>query len=140
MDNYEAFKGFLDKEGFTYNEDVLNGGERLLRIPQRLQSGDMVSVVFLFAQYKIKLAILGIATVEEEDKKLACYKLFNEFNKEYAFFKIYLRPDGGICVDADFSLDLVKGEFQTREFMSFAAMAMHAVEKFYQDIKKIQLS
>ena len=95
---------------------------------------------FYFTKYKIKIAILEIATIEEEDKQVECYKFFNKFNEEYAFFKMYMRSDGTICVDADFSLDLIKGEFQPKELMSFTAMAMHTVGKVYRDIMKIQWS
>ena len=138
MDNYEAFKGFLDNEKFKYDEKQLGNGDWLVRIPQKIQNDAIVNVVFLLSKFKIKVAILGIATSKEEEKKLALYDLFNKFNMEYAFFKMYMRPDGGICVDADFALEFIKGEFQPKELMRFAAMAMHSVGKYYPDIIKIQ--
>ena len=140
MDNYEAFKKFLDNEDFKYEEGKLDDGDRVLRIPQKIQNGGRVDVLLVFAKYKIKIAILGIATVEEEEKHVECYKLLNDFNKEYAFFKMCMRSNGSIYIDADFSLDLVKGEFQPKELMSFTALAMHAVGKVYRDIMKIQWS
>ena len=138
MDNYEAFKVFLDNEKFKYDEKQFDNGDWLVRIPQKIQNDVVVNVIFLLSKFKIKVAILGIATLKEEDKKLALYDLFNKFNTEYAFFKMYTRPDGGICVDADFALELIKGEFQPRALMSFAAMALNAVGKVYPDIMKIQ--
>ena len=140
MDICEATKKFLDGEGFKYVEDTLDNGDRLLRIPQKIQNGGTVSVILLFGEHKIKVAILGIATVEDEAKQAECYKLFNDFNRDYAFFKMYTRPDGLVCLDADFSLDLIQGEFQPKELVAFTAMAMHAVGKIYPGVMKIQWS
>ena len=140
MDCYESFKGFLDNDGFKYDENETDDGNHILRIPQKIQNGGMVNVVFFFTKYKVKVAVLGIATVEEDDKKAECYKFFNGFNEEYAFFKMYMRSDGSICVDADFSLELIEGEFQPKELMNFTAMALHTVGKVYRDIMKIQWS
>ena len=138
MDNFDAFKELLDSNDLNYYEDEFDDGDRVLKIPQRLQHGAMVNVVVLFGKFKVKVALLGLATIEEEDKQFACYKLFNDFNREYAFFKMYIRSDGNICVDADFSLDLVEGEFQSEELMRFVAMMLHTVDKVYRDIMKIQ--
>lgn len=138
MNNFEAFKELLDSNDLNYYEDEFDDGDRVLKIPQRLQHGAIINVVVLFGKFKVKVALLGLATIEEEDKQPACYKLFNDFNTEYAFFKMYMRPDGNICVDADFSLDLVEGDFQPEELMRFVAMLLHTVEKVYRDIMKIQ--
>ena len=138
MDSYEIFKRFLDNEEFKYAEGEIGDGDRVLRIPQKIQNGGMVNVVFVFAEYKIKIAVLGIAAIEDKGKRVEFYKLFNDFNKEYAFLKMYMHSDGNICVDVDFALELIKGEFQPRALMSFAAMALNAVGKVYPDIMKIQ--
>ena len=138
MDNFEAFKELLDSKELNYYEDEFSDGDRVLKIPQRLQHGAMVNVIVIFGKFKVKIAILGLATIEEEEKQVACYKLFNDFNTEYAFFKMYMRSDGNICVDADLSLDIVEGEFQPEELMGFIAMLLHTVGKVYRDIMKIQ--
>lgn len=137
MDNFEAFKEFLDGEEIHYKEDELSDGDKVIKIPQRIEGGGIVNVILVFSKFKIKVAVLGIATIEEEEKQVACYKLFNEFNNKYSFFKMYMASGGVITVDGDFSLDLVEGEFQSKELMSFIVMALHVVGKTYRDIMKI---
>ena len=140
MDNYDSFKALLDEDEIHYMEDELDDGDRLFRIPQKLQQGAVVNIIVLFSKFKIKIAMLGIANVEpdDEDKKIEYYKFFNDFNAKYSFFKMYMHQDGDICVDLDLPLDIVEGEFQPKEVMGMIAMLLHTVGKVYRDIMKIQ--
>ena len=137
MDNYTAFKSFLDDEEIKYEEDSFDSGDRFLSIPQRIKSGALVNIVTIFSKTKIKVLIVGIANVEDEDKLGAYYELFNSYNLEYAFFKMYVRQNG-ICVDGDFSLEICDGKFVPKELMGFIASALFSIDKVYRDLMKIQ--
>ena len=138
MNVYDVFKNFLDGEKLNYTEGAFENGERYFNIPQRLDSGAMLNVIVVFSAARVKVMILGIAEVTDEDKQVACYKLFNDFNLRYSFFKMYLRPDNAICVDGDFPLELMDGELQPRKLMEFIAAALFFADEVYPEIMKIR--
>ncbi|MBD3879675.1 MAG: hypothetical protein SR1Q5_08335 [Quinella sp. 1Q5] len=139
MDNYEIFKDFLDKNNTRYSEETLvKSGERFFRLPQKLKSGGFVDILIVFAEKNIKIRIFGIATIEEEEKKIACYKLFNELSAQYNFFRIYIHPNGDISLEGDVVLGVIEGEFQPKALMGFVIAAINLLEKSYKDIMKIQ--
>ena len=136
MDNYELFKSFLDTKGVHYNEDTFDDGDRMLIIPQKSNSGALLNILVIFSEIKIKILVMGVASVEDEDKKIACYKLFNDFNMKHTFFKMFFRRDD-ICVESDFSTELIEGDFNPKELMNFIMAALFAIDKNYRDIMKI---
>ena len=139
MDNYEIFKDFLDKNNTRYSEETLvKSGERFFRLPQKLKSGGFIDILIVFAEKNIKIRIFGIATIEEEEKEIACYKLFNELSAQYYFFRIYIHPNGDISLEGDVVLGVVEGEFQPKALMGFVIAAINLLEKSYKDIMKIQ--
>ncbi|MBQ3434512.1 MAG: hypothetical protein IJG24_05655 [Selenomonadaceae bacterium] len=108
------------------------------QFPQKLKSGGFVDILVVFAEKNIKIRIFGIATIEEEEKKIACYKLFNELSAQYNFFRIYIHPNGDISLEGDVVLGVVEGEFQPKALMGFVIAAINLLEKSYKDIMKIQ--
>ena len=132
------FKDFLDSEKVKYTEGTFDSGERYFNIPQRLDSGATVNVIVVFSAAKVKIMILGIAEIADEGKQVACYKLFNDFNLRYSFFKMCLRPDSAVCVDSDFPLELTDGELQPRKLMEFVAAALFFADKVYPEVMKIR--
>ena len=141
MDNYESFKEFLDKKVIRYSEETLTkSGERFFRLPQKLKSGGFVDILVVFAEKNVKIKIFGIATIEEEEKKIACYKLFNAMAAQYNFFRMYLHPNGDVSLEGDVVLGVVEGEFQPKALMGFVIAAVNFLEKVYKDLMKIQWS
>ena len=138
MDNYEIFKEFLDSSEIHYNEDSFDNGDRFFAIPQKIKSGPLLNVIVIFSRIRIKILILGISSLEDEDKRSALYDFFNEFNRDTSFFKMYLRGDE-ICVEGDFSTDIINGDFEPEEFMNFILAALMAVDRNYRNILKILL-
>ena len=43
MNNYEAFKKFLDAEGFKYDDSEIGDSDHIFRIPQKIQNGGIMS-------------------------------------------------------------------------------------------------
>ena len=140
MDNYTTFKSFLDDEGIKYKEDSFESGDRFFVIPQRIKNGVVVNILVVFSKIKIKISVLGVAEIEEEEKRAACYELFNQFNMEYSFFKMYMRPEGNICVEGDFSTEIFDGEFVAKELMNFIMAALLFVDKTFKELMKVQWS
>ena len=140
LDKYEVFKNFLNSNNIRYAEDTLEHGDKFFRIPQTLGDNKVVEVLVIFAKQSIKILIVGIATIDSEEKKAACYKLFNEFAIQYSFFKFYIRPNGDVNVEGDAVLGVVEGEFQTKGLMGFIVAAVNLLQKVYGDIVKIQQS
>ncbi|MBR0260324.1 MAG: YbjN domain-containing protein [Selenomonadaceae bacterium] len=140
MDNYEALKDFMTNAGLHFSEGTLENGDKVFRIPQKIKNGGIVDVVLIFAESNIKLVVFGIATVEEEEKKPAYYKLFNELAAKYGFFKFYVRPNGDITLEGDIILGIVEGEFKPKALMGFMAAAITLLQDNYRDIMKIQWS
>ena len=136
MDNYELFKSFLDAKDLHYKEDAFDDGDRILIIPQKNNSGAFLNILVIFSEIKIKISIMGIASIDDEDKKIACYKLFNDFNMKHAFFKMFFRGDD-ICVESDFSTEVIEGDFNPKELMGFIMAALLAIDNIYRDIMKI---
>lgn len=139
MDNYEVFKNFLDNNDVHYTEDELERGDRFFRIPQRIKNGGVVDVLVIFSDKNIKILIFGIATIEDEDKRPACYKLFNDVNEQYSFFKFYMRSNGDINLEGDAIQGIVEGEFQPKALMGFIVAALSLLQDTYREIMKIQL-
>ena len=138
MDNYEAFKEFMNKSDIRYSEDTFENGDRFFSIPHKIKNGGVINVIVVFAKTKIKILLLGIADVEDEEKRLACYKLFNTLSMKYAFFKMYLRPEGRVCAETDLALDIVEGNFSPKGLMDFVMASVFYIEKVYPEIMKIQ--
>ena len=136
MDNYDAFKSFLDEKEVHYDEGSLERGDRYLRIPQRMKSGGTADILVIFSEKNIKVLIINIASVPD-DKQDACYKLFNELNAQYSFFKFYIRSNGDINVEGDAILGIVEGEFRPKALMAFVLAAFTLVQDNYRDIMKI---
>ena len=138
MDNYEAFKIFLDENKVLYNEDKLDSGDRFFRIPQKLKNGGVVNVIVVFAEKSIKVLIVGVANVEDENKRVECLKLFHTFNSRYNFFKVYLQPNGDVNVDGDVVLGVFEEVFRTRALMGFIVAALNFTQDVvYPDVMKI---
>ena len=140
MDIYEVFKNFLNDNGVHFSEDTLERGDRFFRIPQRIKNGGVVDVLVIFSEKNIKVLVFGIATIEEDDKKLACYKLFNDLSSQYSFFKFYLRPNGDVNLEGDAILGITEGEFQPKALMGFIIAAVTLIQENYREIMKIQWS
>ena len=138
LDKYEAFKDFLNSKGIRYKEETLERGDKFFRIPQRLSNEKIIEILVIFSEQNIKILILGIAKIESEEKKIACYKLFNECALQYSFFKFYIRENGDVNAEGDATLSVVKGEFQPRVLMEFAATGLDLVQDVYEEINKIQ--
>ncbi len=138
MDNYGAFKAFLDENKIIYSEDKVEHGDRFIRIPQKLKNGGVVNVVVIFAEKNIKVLIVGVANVEDENKRGECFKLFNTLNSRYNFFKTYLQPNGDVNVDGDVVLGVFEEKFQTRALMGFIVAALNFTQDVvYPDVMKI---
>ena len=138
MDNYEAFKIFLDENKVIYNEDKAEHGDRFIRIPQKLKNGGVVNVVVIFAEKNIKVLVIGVANVEDENKRGECFKLFNSLNSKYNFFKIYLNQNGDVNVDGDVVLGVFEETFRTRALMGFVVAALNYTQDVvYPDVMKI---
>ena len=141
VDNYEVFKNFLNDNNVHFTEDSLERGDRFFRIPQKIKSGGVVDVLVIFSERNIKVLIFGIATINDEQKKIACYKLFNDLAAQYSFFKFYLRSNGDVNVEGDAILGLVEGgEFQSKALMGFLVAGVNLVQDTYKDIMQIQWS
>ena len=137
MDTYAAFKEFLDANEIHYTEDVFESGDRFFSIPHRIKSGNLLNILVVFSKAKVKVLALGIANVEDDAKRHACYELFNRFSMKYAFFKMYIRPEGRVCAEADLALDVVDGQFNPKGLMNFVMAAVFYVEKVYPDVMKV---
>ena len=138
MDSYEAFKIFLDENKILYNEDKLDSGDRFFRIPQKLKNGGVINVIVVFAEKSIKVLIVGISNVEDENKRVECLKLFNTLNSRYNFFKVYLQPNGDVNVDGDVVLGVFEEVFRTRALMGFIVAALNFTQDVvYPDVMKI---
>ena len=140
VDNYEVFKKFLSDNGVHFTEDSLERGDRFFRIPQKIKGGSVVDVLVIFSERNIKVLIFGITAIKEEEKKAACYKLFNDLAAQYSFFKFYLRSNGEVNVEGDAILGVVEGEFQPKALMGFLVAGVSLVQDIYKDIMKIQWS
>ena len=141
MDNYEVFKKFLNDNDIHFTEDALERGDKFFRIPQRMKNGSVIDLLVIFSERNIKVLIFGITAFKEEEKKIACYKLFNDFAAQYSFYKFYLRSNGDVNVEGDAILGLVEnGEFQPRALMGFLVAGVNLVQEVYKDIMKIQWS
>ena len=138
MSNYELFKNYLENSKIHYGEGNLEHGSKYFRIPERLENDLVVDVLVIFSEHSVKVLIIGIATIEDEEKKLACYKLFNDFAARYSFFKFYLREDGGVNAEGDATLSVVKGEFQPDVLMGFVSTGLDFVQDVHKYIIKIQ--
>ena len=138
MDSYEAFKIFLDENKVLYNEDKLESGDRFFRIPQKLKNGGVINVIVVFAEKSIKVLIVGVANVEDENKRVECLKLFNTLNSRYNFFKVYLQPNGDVNIDGDVVLGVFEEVFRTRALMGFIVAALNFTQDVvYPDVMKI---
>ncbi|MBR1806014.1 MAG: hypothetical protein IJ774_06460 [Selenomonadaceae bacterium] len=138
MDRYEAFKIFLDENKVLYNEDKLESGDRFFRIPQKLKNGGVINVIVVFAEKSIKVLIVGVANVEDENKRVECLKLFNTLNSRYNFFKVYLQPNGDVNIDGDVVLGVFEEVFRTRALMGFIVAALNFTQDVvYPDVMKI---
>lgn len=137
MDNYEAFKNFLNENKVHYMEDKLEHGDRFIRIPQKLKNGGVVNVIVIFAEKNVKVLVVGIANVEDENKSVECLKLFNSLNAKYNFFKLYLQPNGDVNLDGDVVMGIFEGEFQARALMGFIVAALNYAQDVYKDVMKV---
>ena len=138
MDNYEAFKIFLDENKVLYNENKVENGDRFFRIPQKLKNGGVVNVIVVFAEKNIKVLVVGLVNVEDESKRGKCCELFNTFNSKYNFFKVYMQPNGDVNVDGDVVVGVYEGDFQTRALMGFIVAALNFTQDVvYPDVMKI---
>lgn len=138
MDSYEAFKIFLDENKVLYSEDKLDSGDRFFRIPQKLKNGGVINVIVVFAEKSIKVLIVGISNVEDENKRVECLKLFNTLNSRYNFFKVYLQSNGDVNVDGDVVLGVFEEVFRTRALMGFIVAALNFTQDVvYPDVMKI---
>ena len=138
MDSYEAFKIFLDENKVLYSEDKLDSGDRFFRIPQKLKNGGVINVIVVFAEKNIKVLIVGISNVDDENKRVECLKLFNTLNSRYNFFKVYLQPNGDVNVDGDVVLGVFEEVFRTRALMGFIVAALNFTQDVvYPDVMKI---
>ena len=138
MDTYEIFKDFLDEIEVHYTEDKLESGDRFFRIPQKLKNGGVVNIIVIFGEKNIKVLVVGIATIEDEAKKVECLKLFSELNAQYNFFKVYMRSNGDVNIDGDVVVGVFGGEFQPRALMGFMIAALNYTQDVYGDVMKIQ--
>ena len=137
MDNYESFKKFITDAGLHYAEGKLEKGDRVFRIPQQIKNGGVVDVLVVFGQNNIKVVFLGIGKVDSDEKRNACYKLFNDLSAQFNFFKFYVRQDGDIGLEGDVVLGIIEGEFQPKALMGFMAAAITLLQDNYGDIMKI---
>ena len=138
MDNYEAFKIFLDENKVLYNEDKVEHGDRFIRIPQKLKNGGVVNVIVIFAEKNVKVLIVGVANVEDQNKRGECFELFNTLNSRYNFFKVYLQTNGDVNIDGDVVLGVHEGDFQARALMGFIVAALNYTQDVvYPDVMKI---
>ena len=134
MDNYEALKVFLDENKVHYMEDKLEHGDKFLRIPQKLKNGGVVNVIVIFAEKNIKVLVVGIANVDDENKRVECLKLFNTLNAKYNFFKLYMQPNGDISLDGDVVIGVFEGNFQARALMGFIIAALNYAQDVYKEV------
>lgn len=134
MDNYEAFKTFLDENKVPYMEGTLEHGDKFLRIPQKLKNGGVVNVIVVFAAKNIKVLVVGIANVDDENKRVECLKLFNSLNAKYNFFKLYMQPNGDISLDGDVVMGVFEGDFQVRALMGFIIAALNYAQDVYKEV------
>ena len=136
MDNFEAFESYLDAKDIKYKEDSFDDGDRFIVIPQKIQNGVLLNVLLIFSRIKIKILVLGIGSLEDESKREALYEIFNKFNLETGFFKMYLRGND-VCVECDMATDVFDGEFNPKKFMNFIMAALFTIDNSYRDIVKI---
>ena len=140
MDSYEIFKDFLDEIEVHYTEDTLDSGDKFFRIPQKLKNGGVVNLIVIFGEKNIKVLVVGIATIEDEAKKVECLKLFSSLNAQYNFFKAYMRSNGDVNIDGDVVIGVFGGDFQPRALMGFMIAALNYTQDVYADVMKIQWS
>ncbi|MCR5833564.1 MAG: YbjN domain-containing protein [Selenomonadaceae bacterium] len=136
MDNYELFKNILDENKVHYNEGTLNSGERFFRVPQRINE-HVVVISIIFYEKNIKVLTFNIANISDEDKKNACYALFNEISAKYSFFKVYIRSNGDVNVEGDVVLRIFDGEFNPKALMGFVVANVKLTEEVYNEVSKI---
>ena len=140
MDNYESFKQFMDDKDVHYTEGQLEHGDRYFRIPQRIKGGSVVNALVIFLEKHIKVVVFGIASIEDANKHVECYRLFNELNSKYSFFKFYLRPNGDVSLEGDVAIGVFDGEFRPNALLGFLISAITLVQDSYSEIMKIQWS
>ena len=137
MDIAEQFKVFLDENEIFYSDRSSNLERTIFRIPQKLKSGSLVEVVVFFYNDSVKIVVLKIASVVDDEKRIAFLELFNEVNFTYKYFKIYLDKDNDVVFEGDLVTDLIDGEFQPELLLTYIGTALQEINEIYPKIMKI---
>ena len=137
MADYEQFQEFLDEHKVVYKSDELSDGDKLFRIPQRLDGGNVVDIIVFFGENYVKVVIMGIASVSNAEKLPLIYELLNEFNHDYKYSKFSVVSDGDIVLETDLVADLRDGDFQPDTLFAYIGAAWKTVRAAYPKIMKV---
>ncbi len=137
MDTAEQFKSFLDENEIFYSDKSSNIERNVFRIPQKLKSGSLVEVVVIFSNDSLKIVVLKIASVVNDEKRSKILELFNEVNFTYKYFKIYLDKDNDVVFEGDLVTDLIDGDFQPDILLTYIGVALQEINEIYPKIMKI---
>ena len=137
MSEYEQFQELLDENEVFYKADTLSSGTPLFRIPQKIKNGGFADMLVIFNEDNIKLVVAKIATVDDPEKRIKFYELFNEMNDTYKYFKLYVDSDGDIMLEGDLTMDLRDGDFQPETLMAYIGASLKLIENVYPKIMKL---
>ena len=137
MDNFEQFRNVLDEVEINYSIDELEDGRPLFRISQKIEGGAFVRFSIIFSADHIKILAMGLASVSDQEKKLRCYELFNDFNARYKYFKFSIDSDGDVMFEGDFVLELRDGDFKPNMLMVYLVTAIKVLDDAYPKLMKV---
>ena len=138
MKPYEQFRELLDGNDLFYKVDFLDNGKTLFRIPQKLKSGGFVDMLLFFEDDNIKILAAKIATIDDPDKLIQCYAIFNELNCNYKYFKMHADSDGDVMLSCDLAMDVVtEGVFSPETVLAYVGASIKVINENYPKIMKL---
>ena len=80
---------------------------------------------------------MKIASVEDVEKRGAILEIFNNTNRAYKYFKIYLDDKGDVVAESDLVTDVIVGEFQPAVVLAYMGAILKTVNDVYPKIMKV---
>ena len=133
MGAYSDLKRYLDREGLYYEEDVLNDGEKYLRLQQEIDNGEPLSIIFSFSdeEDQINIYVLNIAKITDSSKRGELYNILNKMNDEYNYWKFVASNNGE--VSAKYNIKVGYGTDYDTVLFPVRALVFLIIEK---DLRK----
>ncbi|MDS0526081.1 YbjN domain-containing protein [Clostridium sp. SHJSY1] len=133
MSNANLFKQFLDGKEI-YAEVRENGEEAYFEFQQKLKSGSSGRVVVnISGDTLVSIYALDYVSLANTARRDYMYKLFNELNYRYTYYKFFLDNDNNIFLSAYIPIE---NNFSPTLVMNLLIGLIDVMEKEYANIMK----